>query len=104
MLPALQSTAPTADDEAAASTPHNSSTVAAAAAAAAPPPRQPLWSEALLSLVADGLGLELERPGGVAGCCVPGMWCGPRGCYTLAFGSTFSNHGGYVGIPADEYR
>lgn len=70
---------------------------------AAPPP-QPLWSEALLSIVASGLGLELERPGGVAGCCVPGMWCGPRGCYTLAFGSTFSNHGGYVGIPADEYR
>lgn len=100
MLPALQSTAP-ADDEAAASTPHNSSTEAAAVAA---PPPQPLWSEALLSIVASGLGLELERPGGVAGCCVPGMWCGPRGCYTLAFGSTFSNHGGYVGIPADEYR
>ncbi|CAM9761432.1 unnamed protein product, partial [Scytosiphon promiscuus] len=66
------------------------------------PPR-PLWSEAVLTLVADGFGLDLERPGGMAGCCVPGMWCGPRGCYTLAFGDAFYNHGGYVGIPPDEY-
>lgn len=77
---------------------------AAAAAAAPPPPPQPLWSAALLSLVAGGLELELSRPGGLAGCCVPGMWCGPRGCYTLAYGNTFSNFGGYVGMPADEYR
>lgn len=64
----------------------------------------PFWSAELLARVAKGLGLELERPGGVKGCCVPGMWCGARGCYTLAVGNWFSNYGGYVGMPADEYR
>lgn len=63
------------------------------------------WSADVLSLVASGLGLGIERPGGVKGCCVPGMWCSGRGCYTLAVGGdSFSNFGGYVGIPGDVFR
>ncbi|CAM9597354.1 unnamed protein product, partial [Ectocarpus sp. 13 AM-2016] len=100
-LPALEAAEPVeeAPEGAASSTPRNASS----SDAATPPPAQPLWSENLLTVVANGLGLELERPGGLAGCCVPGMWCGPRGCYTLAVGDTFSNYGGYVGVPPDDY-
>ncbi|CAN0061334.1 unnamed protein product, partial [Choristocarpus tenellus] len=61
------------------------------------------WSLDLLSLVADGLGLGLQRPEGIAGCCVPGMWCSSTDCMTLAFGDSFSNHGGYVGMPKDSF-
>lgn len=92
----MASATPQEEEQGATSERHNSSVT--------PTPAQPLWSEALLTLVANGFGLDLERSGGVAGCCVPGMWCGPRGCYTLAFGDSYYNHGGYVGIPHDEYR
>ncbi|CAM9875892.1 unnamed protein product, partial [Discosporangium mesarthrocarpum] len=61
------------------------------------------WSQDLLKVVANGLGQGLRRPGGIAGCCVSGMWCDPSGCWTMAFGHIFSNHGGYVNMPDDSY-
>jgi hypothetical protein len=66
------------------------------------------WTPSALSQVASQLNLTVlnsynsssASDDGVRGCCAPGMWCGPSGCFTQSFGR-FSNYGPLSGDTGD---
>ncbi|CAM9565658.1 unnamed protein product, partial [Phaeothamnion confervicola] len=60
------------------------------------------WSLGLLKLVAESLGRRLTKKNGLAGCCAPAMYCGPKLCWTHSSGGeSFSNFGRFLGLEAD---
>eukprot|EP01041_Mallomonas_annulata_P001975 gene1975-3841_t len=53
------------------------------------------WNRTIYENVVNGLHFQNDSliAIGVQHCCIPGLWCGPSGCFTSSYNEQFSNYG-----------